>query len=402
MTKLHFNYKDIFRAFRLGFSAKKMWVMFEGLVAGFLGYVLLSYIALIIQGQWTITKIWNTYTLFVFPSYMTWYSWIVWYIGVAWFVFMMLISGIAVSKLTYEQLRGDEFFEVKEAWKLAWKRAGSLVASPVLLAVFIAILIVAGLVLSLLGKIPYFGELFVGIMAIPAFAVSLFIIYLLIVLLFTFTLAPSVIGVTKSDAFDTLFEVFSCVNDQPWRLVLWQASMKLFSLVGMLVLGFFSVKAINLGTSIVRIFMHSKLDEILNNSLSIFKLSIPAYLPLQIRDWIINGFKITGAGILFNPPSFSSLGWAKDISAVLIGIALYVVFFFILSYGASIWYAGNTVIYLVLVKKKDDRNLLEVKEEEFEIPEKIEAKEEKEEEKKEEKTKKTKGRKTTRKTKKKK
>lgn len=381
MTKLHFNYKDIFRAFRLGFSAKKMWVMFEGLIAGFLGYVILSYVALLIKGM-PLIQIWKTYTLFVFPAPMPWYCWIVWWIGFLWFVFMLLLSGVTVSKLTYEQLRGDEFFEVKEAWKLAWQRAGSLVASPILLAVFIAILLIAGLVLSLIGKIPYFGELFVGIMAIPAFAVSLFIIYLLIVLLFTFTLAPSVIGVTKSDAFDTLFEVFSCVNDQPWRLVLWQGAMKLFSFIGIIVLGFFSVKAVSLGSTVVRVFMGLKLDEILNNSLSLFKFTLPSYIPFTLHNYISRGFEIIGASILFSPPSFSALGWAKDIAAVLLGITIYVIFFFILSYGTSIWFAGNTVIYLVLVKKKDDRNLLEVKEEEFEIPEKVEAKEE---EKKEEK-----------------
>ena len=45
MTKLHWNYKDIFRALRLGFSAKKVWMMSLGLLVGFAGYTILTYLA---------------------------------------------------------------------------------------------------------------------------------------------------------------------------------------------------------------------------------------------------------------------------------------------------------------------------------------------------------------------
>ncbi|KPL15540.1 hypothetical protein AMJ74_01275 [candidate division WOR_3 bacterium SM1_77] len=42
----------------------------------------------------------------------------------------------------------------------------------------------------------------------------------------------------------------------------------------------------------------------------------------------------------------------------------------------AIFWAGNTVIFTVLVKKKDDKNLLEIKEEIFEEEKKEEAKKE--------------------------
>ena len=37
MTKLHWGYKDVFRALRLGFAAKKVWMTSLGLLIGFAG-----------------------------------------------------------------------------------------------------------------------------------------------------------------------------------------------------------------------------------------------------------------------------------------------------------------------------------------------------------------------------
>ena len=34
MTQLHFGYKDVFRALRLGFSAKKVWMLCVGMTVG--------------------------------------------------------------------------------------------------------------------------------------------------------------------------------------------------------------------------------------------------------------------------------------------------------------------------------------------------------------------------------
>ncbi|MCH7761919.1 hypothetical protein IIA15_11065, partial [candidate division TA06 bacterium] len=48
MVKLNFNYKDIFRAGRLGFSAKKIWTGFVGLLLGLVLFNLLAYAAFLV------------------------------------------------------------------------------------------------------------------------------------------------------------------------------------------------------------------------------------------------------------------------------------------------------------------------------------------------------------------
>ena len=353
---LHFNYKDIFRAFRYGFSAKKLWVIILTLFGSLIVYNIFTYIALIIGGD-SFSGIWQYFRLFptIETSISPWYVNIIWYVGIILAALTYWIGITTITKITIEQLKGDEFYEIKEAFKFSMKFLGAMIASPLLMIIFIGLLVGSGLVLALIGKIPYFGPIVIGLMSIPAFAVSLFIVYLLIILFFTFILTPIIVGVTKSDAFDTLFEVFSCVDDQPWRLITYQSILAVMSVVGIILLGYFTTKAITIGTGILKILMGAGIEKILASSTYFIKLP---ELPF------INGF--------FNIPQVGILSgnWAEIIAAVLLAITYYGIIFFVIGYGITIWTTGNTLAYIIIVKKKDDRNLLET-EDDFEVPEKI-------------------------------
>jgi hypothetical protein len=89
---------------------------------------------------------------------------------------------------------------------------------------------------------------------------------------------------------------------------------------------------------------------------------------------------------LIYSPKWMNVNWAEWLGSLFVGFSFYFILFFVLAYGISIWGAGQALIYAVLVKLKDEKDILEKKEEEFEEEEKEEEKkeEEKEEEKKEE------------------
>ncbi len=381
MTQLHFNVKDVFRAIRLGFSVKKIWVHAVGFAVGAGGYAILTYVAYLLAG-WHLDEIWLTHRILSLPTTLPWYGWVVWAVGVVWFFVVMLVTGTAISKITYEQLKGDEFYEVKEAWKFAKDKGKAAFASPGLVILFIIFLVVMGLILSLIGRIPYFGDLFVGIMAIPAFAVSLFIVYLLIVFLFTLVIGPAVVGTTKSDTFDTLFEVFSLVNDQPHRLIWYGFILTILAKVMSFILALASLGAVRIGVNVVRVFMGGKIETLLHNGLYYVSINPPEWCPSIIRQGLEKVLNILGMGSTLEPSYYMHSNWAQDIGSFLFGIGLYIIILFVISYAGAIWFAGQTCIYTVLVKKKDDRNLLEVKEEEK--LEEGKPEEKKEEEKKEE------------------
>lgn len=366
MTNLHFNYKDVFRAGRLGFSAKKIWVAFLGFLIAYVGYGLVSYLAYTVGGV-EIGEIWEAYRLVpMHPAGFPWYTWVIWAIGLAWWACVALLAGVAISKITYEQLKGDEFYEIKEAAKFALKTGRSAILAPVVLILFIIALLVMGIILALMTHVPYFGQLLFAVMAIPAFAVSLFIIYLVIVTVVCLIIGPSIVGETGNDTFDTLFESFSVINDQPWRFITYEFLLKIVIIVGVGLLGFFSAKAIFLTQDVIGIIVPAdKLNNILGNATYYVKIIIPQICPEYCQNLWSEYIKWIGMPNLLIPPDYVAAyeSWAGAISSFVLGIIYYSIILFVYSLGGAIFWAGNTLIFTVLVKKKDDKNLLEIKEE---------------------------------------
>ncbi|MBM3314316.1 hypothetical protein FJY71_00540 [candidate division WOR-3 bacterium] len=374
MTKLHMNFKDLFRSLRLGFSAKKVWMTCIGLLFGLAGYSVVTYVAHLVAGHELLT-VWNAYRLLPFPEPeflpFPWYAWLVYVAGVAFLLVTMLVTGTAVVKVAYEQLRGDEFYESREAFRFAIKHAASVLASPLLVIGFILLIAVAGVVIGLIGRIVHFGPAFVGLMAFPAFIASLFIVYLGIVLFFTLLVAPAVTGTTRSDTFDTLFESFSCVNEQPWRLVGYTAVVALLAKFGSLLLGLASSLAGRVGWFILRIPMGDRVTDALSNAAFYFKVTLPDWWPAALQRlfrWEVAAY---GLPQIYRPGDYIALGWGQDAGAVLAALTFYVVALIVVGYGMSVWFTGSAIAYTVLVHKKDDKNILEIPEDEEELIEPV-------------------------------
>ncbi len=374
MTKLHWNYKDVFRALRLGFSAKKVWMMSLGLLFGFAGYALLTYLAYVAAGTDLLT-VWQMFRLLPFPSPLDyafpWYSWVIYAVAVAWFLCAFLITGTAVSKVAYEQLRGDEFYESKEAFRFAFRNGSAVLASPLLILAFLALIVIFGLIFSLLGMIPVAGEIVVGLLAIIAFIASLFILYLLVVLLFSLLLGPSVVGATRSDTFDTLFEVFSCVNEQPARLVWYTAIVAALAKIGSVLLGLAASAAGRIGYVITGSFMGDKLADATANAAFYFKISLPDWWPPFLHQALVSLMNLYGLPEVYLPGDYLSVSWSGDIAALLLGVCYYLIALMVLGYGLSVWFTGMTLNFSVLAYKKDEKNVLELPEDEEELIEPV-------------------------------
>jgi len=379
VTNLHFNYKDVFRAGRLGFSAKKIWLAFLGLLIAHVGYCILSYLAFVVGGL-EIGEVWEVFRLTpMYPTGLPWFSWVIWIIAFLWYLCIALIVGVSISKVTYEQLKGDEFFEIKEAVTFALKNGRSAILAPIVLVAFMFALVLMGVVLALITWVPYFGQLFFAVMSILAFAVCLFIIYLMIVTVVSLVIGPSIVGETGNDTFDTLFESFSVVNDQPWRFVIYEFLLILVIFIGVGLLGLFSAKAIFLGQDVIGLIVPAeKLDNLLINAAYYVKITVPPIMPESWHNTFAAYIESIGMTNLLYPPDYLPAyeSWAGAITSFILGIVYYFIILFVKSLGAAILWAGNTVIFTVLVKKKDDKNLLEIKEEIFEEEKKEEVKKE--------------------------
>ena len=71
---MHFNFKDVFRAGRFGFSAKKIWVGFVGIFIAVIIYSVFAYAAFISSPGWNASQVWQAYRYIPFPSWVVGFS----------------------------------------------------------------------------------------------------------------------------------------------------------------------------------------------------------------------------------------------------------------------------------------------------------------------------------------
>ncbi|MDD3803090.1 MAG: hypothetical protein PHW02_01720 [bacterium] len=376
MIKLHYNFKDLFRSTRLGLSIKKMFVMLCSLLAGVFAYSVFTYIAYMANGS-SFSLIWSTYKFIPVPVFgytaLTWYSWIIWGIGTALFFIAFIFGQTAVAKITFEQLKGNEFYEMKESVKYAFKYWKSAFLAPVTLVILIALMFLGAFIFGLIGRIPYFGPLFILLLLVPIIFGALFTVYLMIVLFISMFISPVVTGTSKSDTFDTLFEIFSLVWDHPWRLVIWGGLIGGLSALGFVVFSVIVKYTLEITRWALSVWNNGSWLTIWSNGFY-FLPPVPAYTITE---------KITGyvAPFMLSMHNFTAGNWAVTLTSFIMGILLYIIGFTVISYFVTSWTAGLTILYINLVKMKDDVNLLEEKEEDFdEIEESNEPAEEKKEE----------------------
>ncbi len=378
MSKFYFDIRDVFRAPRLALSPKKILLQFIGLLVGYLGYLFFTYLGFVCSGL-GLGEAWSYHGLFPLLDlpFREWYGWLLYGLGVVWAVVWWLLASTMVGKVTYEGLKGDDFYSSKEAFGFLKKNWGPSFFTPLALLVFVAFLIICGIIVGLIGKIPYLGELGISIFyLIPLFAVALALAYVILIFFVSLLLAPAVVATLREDTFETLVQTFSTVGSQTWRYFVYTGVIGAMSKLGIFVLGYFCYRAVQLMNLSLGVFMKGKLADIFDNAYSYVTI------PPHIVDYFSNVF--AGVKFGFELPMAGSgiqLNWSGQIASFLIGISLIVVFFAVISYGLAIISTGQTLTYIILRKKKDDENLLERKTETEEEEERREMEEKEKEEK---------------------
>lgn len=382
MVAMRFDYRDIFRSARLAFSFQRLWIQFIGMFCGYLGYVVLTYVSLLVAGR-NFGVFWSRFGLLpsVVGLHLPWYSWIIFAAGVFFLLFSWLVTSTGVARAVYMNLKGNNFYTWKEAFTFALKKkGGSVVSTPIAIFAIAFFLGLGGVVVGLLGRIPYVGELGISLFSTIWFMASIFLVFVVLALGVSLLLTPAILATTDDDAFEGIFQSFSTLYSQPWRLILYEVLLVLVALFGFGVFAFFAKKAWGLMTTILIWGMGDKYAD----------LSYTASYFLQ--NWIYPA--VAWSRALLGEYS-SCFFFTRDITAIelplvmtisawIFAIFLVIVGGFVLSYPLAIFNAGNSIIFLILKKKKDDENLLERKdrEEEEEEEEEKEEGEKKEEEKK--------------------
>ncbi|MBN1542096.1 hypothetical protein JW992_08095 [candidate division KSB1 bacterium] len=369
MLTLRFDVRDLFRALRIALSLQRMWIQLIGLSVGLAGYWILTYAGFGISG-YSLTEIWEQYGLLicVFQTglFLNWISWI--FFGLAFLILSvaLLLSATAVARAAYMSGKGNHFYTWHEAYAFAFCKAGSVLMTPISLAVLIGLMVFGGFLVGLLGRIPYIGEVGIALFVVFWFAVALLLLLFAAVLLVSFFLVPVIIATTDEDAFEAVFQTFSLVWSQPWRLFFYGAVNLGMAFLGLFLFAWITKKALVLMNGLFALFMGSDFINLANNG----QASVQSWLiyAQPIVEQLLGDF---ASGVFFS--RYHTAIAASDLAGTAVGPASFIYALgllfiggWVLSYGVSTFNCGNMLAYLIMRRHKDGENLLERRDKEEE------------------------------------
>jgi hypothetical protein len=361
-VKMYFDLRDIFRAPRLGLSGKKIWVFLAANLIGYLAYFFLTYIALAGSGIDFIAA-WNQFGLYpcLFGTNITasWWSWLIYLTGVIIWFYAITLACTAVARITYKQLKGDEFYSAGDGYRYVINHWWSIIFTPITLMLIIAFFVLVAAVFALLGKLPFIGEFLFAFPYLLYFFGSIFTIYTIIVFLISLVYTPAIVATLEEDTMGTVFQNYSITWSQPWRIIAYHSVLIPLTIIGFNIFKWFWIagyKFINM------VFGHewlmgSKLTNIVGWATN-------AINPLPKFQHVIHGLSICSeshfCGISENLlVTAGPLNATEYIAGIIIAIFLFILMFSLLSYGLSILSVGETIMFVVFKKKSDNDNILD-------------------------------------------
>jgi hypothetical protein len=364
-TNFYFDFRDIFRAGRLGFRGKKMMMHFLGLMLGYVVYEALTYLSLIGSGR--IAEFWGKYGLrpafgvLMGRSAMELPLPTIILMAVGAFIWLIIyyLFSTAVAKVAVEELRGDDFYSMKSALKFAGKHWKSVYITMLfLIGIFIFCLFWPSL-MGLIDLIPkvewlsmHIGSWVTTFLTIPVYFIGLFMVLVIIALLVGLCLIPPIVAVTGEDTFETMYQLFSTIWNQPWRLVIYGILVEFVKGLGACIFAFISVAGMSIA------FLPSAL--LAKQESYYFANVIARSLRIIGADQLIQYIEKLIPGLQPNVP----MPWTLDVAAFFLFSSLIMVAAIILAYPLSIASCGYTTLYVILRRKTTDENMLEVEKEE--------------------------------------
>lgn len=343
--ELTFNVRDIPMCTRYGFSARKMWVFFKTLIISLIIWDIFVYLGFFAAGC-DLAARWGQSRLLPLPGALFCTEpvpVILLGIGVALVIFVLMRGSLMVSKMTFQQIRGDDFFSASDAAAFARGHTAPLISIPILLAITLFLVYGTGALTGLVSRIPAIGPVIASLFSIPLWGVMLLGALTAIALVLSIGLLPAVVACTRGDSFESIFELFSILTSQSWRLFLyWLVSILVIVIGGALFLFFSSIA---IGVLSVSVSAGAG-----NGGLAAALASGPQLLAPEALPFF--------SGLI----TFGQQGNIQALSGIagtMAGISGIAIFLIIVSYFLSSYSSAWTIIYIVLRYRKDGEDLID-------------------------------------------
>jgi len=344
--KLHFDIRDIPACARYGLSARKLWIFFRALVLSLLSWDVFVYLGYLAADPAGLGARWASERILPLPSGIFWLSWqavALLCIGCLLALVFLMGASLRTSRITFEQIRGDDFFSGRDAARFAGAHWKPVAATPAVLVVGLCLAVLAGTILGLVGRIHSAGPFLVSLLSVPAWGASLLAVLSAVALAGSLLLVPPIVACTRGDTFETIFELFSCITSQPWRIALYWIASLVVRALGMVLFLLFSSAALLFFSRTVGLGLGGSPASTITSGLSILA---PAAAGAQSR--LLDLFGLSSSGPLWTGVS-GTLAALSGLAIALIAGAYW------LSTGTAAW----TLVYLAVRHRRDGEDLLQ-------------------------------------------
>ena len=365
-VKLNFDFRDLFLAPRLALSGKKILIFIKGNIAGFIAYWFCSLLALM-STKMDIEEIIFNYGLYpsLFGHSAEWYSWLIYLIGIIAWSLSILLSSTAVSRITLKQLKGNEFYSGSESWNFATKNWQSVVFSPFAIIIIIIFLLILAFIFSLLGKILFIGDIIFSLSYLILFLGGVFTLLTVLVLISSILYTPSIIGMYEEDVLGSVFHSYSITFSQIWRIIVYNILLFSMTFIGLEIYSWFTLNSIGL---INYIFGHDLLLGEKFNQINSYALNLVLpdliyerlfYIKQNILEFFKLDFDIPNIFSLKNEIAIpSKISGIQIFAGILLSLSYFIIGLSILSYGLTMIFVGESLMFITFKKLSDDDNLI--------------------------------------------
>ncbi|MCH8292724.1 hypothetical protein IH992_16650, partial [Candidatus Poribacteria bacterium] len=277
---------------------------------------------------------------------------------------IFFLTSTMVSKITIQQLRGDSFFSMRDSAGFVKKNWKAVFGTFIGLIVIFILFALTPIAVGLLGKIPVVGRVIVMLASILmplAFFLGLLMMYLLVVLSVSTFFVPAVVAAADADTFESVYQHFSIIWNQPWRIIVYEALLFGMKAICVPIWSIFCAIGFALATLPLRYLLPTDMQIIMGQA----NQWLGGWIAKLAELPYVDKFKIFQVFDTVADPANGPI--MLKITAVFMTLSLLFIAGLVIAYLLSMASAGNTLIYTILRRRVDGENLLEVKEEDEEI-----------------------------------
>jgi hypothetical protein len=355
-VSMEYNFKGIISVPARALRAKKIFVASLFLLLALVLYDLFTYLALAIDGR-ELGDVLAMHGLlpFAIGSCDTVFSSILYYMGIVVSLMLLAVGMVTLACFDFEQLRGNPFLTVRQALVLGTQRSRQLFLSLLAVAIFIGFIALLGVIIGLIARIPFIGELLYSVFFFfPNFVVSLFTVLVIFVFIMSVLVMPAAVAADRTgETFSAILETFLTVIRQPLRWAGYTAYSVAAAKVCSFVFAYFAFRAIQFLILTTRLGGGGKIDGIVASG--------AMHLPLKsaLVSFTTNIFP--GINFGFDLSTAASAPGRDGFIGYIMAISLFLVFVTVWGYIASIIATGQAYAYAVIKRIRDDHAITEEK-----------------------------------------